>query len=224
MQTTWQTWGGFRGRDLTASGRPARSDGLPTAAVVTAGPADEPLTLAEACNFVRQDVGVDDALILTLVRAARQRCERVAEIQLVTATLAASFDGFARRLLLPRPLRTVAQVQYLDAAGATQSVSTDVYRVLTAKGLIEPKVNQFWPAAGPWADVYGYGGGWDGYPWATGSVVVTCDAGYGDASAVPAEIKAALLACVAHMDRNRDKPDVDYLDRLFLPFWSGVYR
>jgi uncharacterized phiE125 gp8 family phage protein len=189
-----------------------RHHAAPLSLVQTAAPAEEPLSVDEAKLFLRVDHGAEDALILALVRAAREAAERVTGRQLVTATWQLKMDCFPRwEFDLPRPpLRSVGFVRYVDYAGATQTVAAADYTVDTATqpGRVAPAYGKYWPPAIA----------------QLGAVTVEFSAGYGAAAAVPEAFKDRMRAYVNHCFVQREARDEAYLDRLFAGLWTGTYR
>lgn len=102
--------------------------------------AAEPITLAEAKNFLRVDTDADDALIGALITAAREMCESYTRRILVTTTIDEYFDGFpAHRgardrdvIYLSRgPVASVTSLKYVDAIGSEVTVDSGAYVVDT---------------------------------------------------------------------------------------------
>lgn len=166
--------------------------------VLVSGPAIEPVSLAEAKLHLRvdDDQTAEDALILGLIRAAREQTEAQTRRALVTQTWDARYTAFPDdngRLELPRaPLQSVASVAYLDSTGATTTLDPGDYMVDTASE--------------PGAVVLAYGGAWPTptlYPLAP--VRVRFTAGYGEgAGDVPESIRAAMLLLVGHLYEHRE--------------------
>lgn len=161
--------------------------------VQTAAPASEPITLTEAKLHLRVDTSADDALITSLIEAARQAAESFCARQFVTATWQYTLDAFPEddTINLPRPpLQSVTTLKYVDTAGATQTLSASKYTVDTSKfvGRIVPAYGESWPST------YGH----------IEDVEVTYVAGYGAAAAVPEAIKAAIKLLVADMYEHRE--------------------
>ena len=155
-------------------------------------PATEPITLAEMKLHSRIDVDEDDALINTLITAARMQIEQMASHRLITQTLALSIDDFPDSgiLYLEGPVQSVSSIQYYDLDGALQTWDNELYQVdITANpARVMPAYDETWP---DYLDDYN-------------SIVVTYIAGYGNAAAVPAIIKQAIKMLVAHWYNQRE--------------------
>jgi len=162
--------------------------------VRTVAPAELPVTLAEAkaqCRVFHDD---DDASLLALVRSAVARLDGRAGVLgrcLVTQTWRQDFWAWGT-LRLPFPDVQSAAVTYLDADGAQQSVAADdvilrdetVGVVDFVEGWTQPTLEA------------------DNRP----PVSVTFVAGYGAASAVPWEIRQAILL---HVEALYDRTPED---------------
>jgi len=126
--------------------------------------------------------------------AARLYVEDFLRRSLITTTWRHTLDSFPCDdvLELPRaPLVSVTSIAYVDTAGNTQTLSTDVYDVDTASlpGRIALKYLQIWPYLLP----------------VRNAVTVTFVAGYGaSGSAVPAPILAAMKLLIGHWYENRE--------------------
>lgn len=160
------------------------------------------MTLEEAKGFLRVTVDADDGLISELIVASRELFEAETGRQVVTAKwreLRTGFPARGRPIELSRPpLISVQGVEYLDAAGALQTLAADAYRVVTfsgplaAAGRIVPAPGSTWPDA------------LRGDP---DAVRIAFTAGYGAASASPAAVKLAIrqLVGVAYELRGPSK-------------------
>lgn len=162
---------------------------LPT--IVTAEPAEEPVTLAQARSHCRAEgTNVDDALVSSYIKAARVHVESYCGIRLVVQTVAmrcSSFGDFAS--LASAPLQSVTSIAYLNTDGNSQALATTVYQSLLY-GLspsIVLKPDQSWPSVLTRAD----------------AITVTAEAGYGAAAAVPQPIISAMLLLIAQWYDNR---------------------
>ena len=170
---------------------------------VTVAPSVEPVTLAEAKLHLRVDGTDEDSLITALIVAARQAAEHETGRSLVTQTLRLTLDAFPADggiELLRGPVQSITQVQYIDAAGATQTFTSSLYVLDNASEYaahyLRLAFNAVWPATRDQAN----------------AVWVDYAAGYGNAAAVPQAIKQWVLLAIGDMYANRersaDKPAV----------------
>jgi len=166
-------------------------------ALVTAPPA-EPVSLDEAKDHLRVKNGDEDVLLTGLIKAARQHVDgRDGWLNraLITQTWDLFLDAFPCSSDIPivvplPPLQSITSVTYLDDAGASQTWAATDYtvdaksepgRILPAYGLSYPSTRRVMNA-----------------------VTVRFVAGYGLAVAVPATLKLALGALVAHFYEHRE--------------------
>ena len=161
---------------------------------VIAGPALEPLSLEEAKRFLRITSNAEDDVVAALVAAARKRIERGTELALITQTVEVKLDGFwgscAIELPMP-PLQEVVSVEYLDAAGAIQTLASDTYKVSTHR-----RPGRVWLASGK---------SWPATKDEREAVTITFKAGFGDdPTDVPPNLIHAMRMLCAHYDRNRE--------------------
>lgn len=158
----------------------------------TVPPETEPVTLEEMKEHLRLDGAEEDALIESLIASARQYAEALTCRQLVTATWRLTLDAFpAGCIVLPRPrLQEVLSIQYVDAAGDTQTLAPELYQVdaESEPARLSPAFNTFWP----------------GTRHQMNAVVVTIRCGYGAAADVPAGVKTAIRMLAAHYYENRE--------------------
>ncbi len=159
---------------------------------VTTAPAIEPVTLAEAKLHLRVDADDDDALITSLIVAARIWCEGFQNRAFITQTITGYLDRFANSISLPQPpLISVESIKYFDTGGDQQTLSDSIYDVDTTSepGLITLAFNQSWPAI---RSVHH-------------SVEIIFKAGYGDAgSDVPDTVKSAMKLLIGHLYEHRE--------------------
>lgn len=164
------------------------------ALVLTQTPAIEPLTLADAKAHLRVDIVDDDALITSLITAARQWCEAFQGRAYVTQTWQLWLDSWPEgdEILIPRPpLQSVTSIKYYGADGAEYVMPATDY-------LVDTKSE-------PGRIVLGYGRTWPSVTLRPAStIVVEFVAGYGAASAVPEKVKQALLLLVGHWYAHRE--------------------
>ncbi|WP_395055191.1 head-tail connector protein [Polaromonas sp.] len=143
--------------------------------------AAEPVTLAEArlqCKIDADDT-THDALITSLITAAREFAEHYTGRALAGQTLEGALDSFpdCDYIDLPMPpVVSVTSIKYTDTAGAEQTLSTGAY-ALSAYGLgnrVNLAANGEWPSTQEVAD----------------AVRVRFVAGY---TTAPKAVKAAIL-------------------------------
>ena len=163
--------------------------------VLVTPPAAEPLSLEQAKGHLRVEVDDDDALISSLLQAAREKFEHDTWRALLTQTYDFVLDSFPpcnEAIRLPRPpLQSVTSVKYLDADGVQQTLAASVYKVDTASepGRLLLKEGEVWP------DTLAEGN----------AVEVRYVAGYGDApKAVPAMAMTALKMLLSHWYEHRE--------------------
>jgi uncharacterized phiE125 gp8 family phage protein len=159
-------------------------------------PAIEPVTLAEAKAHLRLDTDADDAYVLALIGAARERVELFLRRALITQMFDYTLDGFPanrRSIDLPRPpLQSVESVKYIDTAGSRQTLAAESYVVDCASneiGRVALAWNQFWPLT----------------RCSINAVVIRFIAGYGDAAEeVPQAIRHGILIEISNLYENRE--------------------
>ncbi|MER2537642.1 MAG: head-tail connector protein [Azonexus sp.] len=193
----------------------------------TAPPAAEPLSLAEAKAHLRVDASDDDALITALIGAARQYAETECQRVFVTQSWQLLLDSFPGPSLmgvpagvpfsLPKhailvdrsPVQTIDSIQYMDMAGAWQTMPVGDYAVdlNCCPARITPAFGKIWPITMP----------------QIAAVKVNFTAGYGTAAAVPQGIKAWMLIRIGTLYENRTETaninsgklePLPYIDRL----------
>lgn len=163
-----------------------------------APPAAEPVTLAEAKEWLRVDGVEEDAMIARLIVAAREAVERLAG-PLVTQSWRATMDrwppceGAALRVALGvSPLQEVSAVRVRDAAGAPQTIDAAMYRLVGAPDQAEIVFSGAPAAPGR----------------AVAGIEIDCVVGHGAPVSVPATLRQAVLECVARwFERRGDAPD-----------------
>ena len=156
-----------------------------------AGPAEEPVSLAEAKAFLRLDDTAEDGLVTTLIAAARIHVESVTSRAMLTQTWRLVLDAWPAQgeVTLPiAPLITVNAAWCYDSAGEPHEIAVPEIVADTAGSRI-------------WL------------PSQTGAaslrmrqaVEVDYTAGYGDEGTdVPADLRQAMLSLVAFWFERRD--------------------
>ena len=130
----------------------------PLRLILSAPPAVEPVTLAEAKAFLRVDIGNDDALITALTGTARDACERFTGHALVAQTWTLFLDDWPGKAVIkiPRPpLLSIAHVKTYDdtdtatlwpASNYFADTASDPGRLIARSGAVLPEATR--PAAG----------------------------------------------------------------------------
>ena len=173
---------------------------------LTAPPAAEPVSLADAKAWLRVDTGLEDAAISALIVSARMLVEAATRRALVTQgwrivadqwsqppRLAVWLDPLAslfapRGMKLPlAPLIAAPAIRVYDSSGQAQALDPSTWRLVDAPErarlvFASPPPQPGQTAAGIEIDVV---------------------AGYGDPPDVPAPLRQAILALVAHLYDNR---------------------
>lgn len=164
---------------------------------VIAGPAREPVTLAEVGLHARIDAATENSLLDIYIEAAREYFESAAAYTIHQQTLEITLDRWPRRdyIELPRatPLVSVSSITYYDGGGAATVWSSAEYEVDTDSipGRVYLPVNGSWPSS----DLR-----------RQNAVRIRYVAGIADspASDAPAAIKLPVLMLVAGMYENRE--------------------
>lgn len=161
-------------------------------AYLLAGPAEEPLTLADAKAFLRLDDSAEDALVTTLVTAARLHVEGTTARSMIAQTWRLVLDTWPadREVRLPvGPAISLTGITGYDEAGDPHEIDVSQFELDAATPrLLLP------------ADI-------DGMPQLRERQGLEIDyvAGYGtEAADVPADLKHAMLVLVAYWFENRD--------------------
>ncbi len=152
-------------------------------------PAAEPLTLAEAKNFLRVEHDADDDLIAALIAAARIHVEAETRRALVTQTWRLVFDRWPRSGKIdvrPAPLRSLVAARVYDAGGAAHAVDPQAFIAETASSTF---------AFAPWSLTQ------PGR--ASAGIEIDVSVGFGDADDVPEPLRQAVRLLLAHWYENR---------------------
>lgn len=167
------------------------------APVLVTPAAATPISADEAKTHLKVEGSDEDALIEGLVKGATQHLDGYAGVLgccLVTQTWRQDFDDFAKILRLPMRAAGVTSISWVDAAGATASIDAANYELQAdALGSFVRFIDDY-DFPGDLAE--------------TRAVRVTYTAGYGDAAAVPAPLKVAILLLVGHWYANREAVNV----------------
>lgn len=156
-------------------------------------PTSEPITTAEARDHIRADSTEDDAVIDAVIQAARSRAEAFLKQSLMATVWAYRIDwGFPAAIRLPiGPLvdPSTVSIDYVDDAGAGQTLATSAYQVSKGPtGVIIPAYGQTWPSTRQVLD----------------AVTVTFTAGVAAATSLPPAIVQAVKMTAAELYENRE--------------------
>lgn len=156
----------------------------------TVAPTTKVVSLIEAKDHLRVDIGDDDKLINALIDAATDQVERFTRRQLLTATYELTLDRFVSLIYLPRsPLKLVNSIKYLDVNG-----------VLTTLAATEFTVDN---TSEPARVVESEGNSYPNTQREINAVIVNYDAGFGAATDVPEIIKQVILLLIHDFYENR---------------------
>lgn len=96
-------------------------------------PAIEPMSVAQAKAHLRLDVGDEDSLVASWIKAARQQVEQDSELKLLTQTWELALDCFPYDMepinILTGPVQSVTSLKYYDHANVLQTHATTNYTV-----------------------------------------------------------------------------------------------
>jgi uncharacterized phiE125 gp8 family phage protein len=155
-------------------------------------PAIEPLSLAEAKDYLRVEHTDDDALIAALIAGARAHVEAQTRRALITQTWRHNRDAWPRdgRIEVPpAPLQALAAARVYDEEGMAQPIELESFIVDT---IAAPGVISFPPWSVP-APGQKYGG-----------IELDIVVGYGaTANDVPEPLRLAIKALLSHWYDNR---------------------
>jgi len=169
---------------------------------VTSAPASEPISTAEAKEWLRIDTAdsSQDAVLAILIKTARQKVEEFTRRAMITQTLsweAAGKDVARQEVELPRPpVQSVTSFTvYNDVNGSETSavVGTSNYQLTEGSVIVERNT------------------GWD-INRANRAATIVYVTGYGDASTdVPAPMRFCMLKLLALYYERRGDEDRDFV-------------
>lgn len=155
-----------------------------------AGPAEEPVSLAEAKAFLKVDDNAEDGLITTLIGAARLHVESVTGRALLAQSWRIVLDHWPESgvVKLPvAPLISVTAIAASDDYGASHDIGLGQFRSEPDR-LIVPRTVIGMPLTRE-----------------QGGIEIDYVAGFGsEPEDVPADLRRALLGLVAHWHEHRD--------------------
>lgn len=154
-------------------------------------PSEEPVSLSEAKQQIRVDGSDDDALISSLIVAARQMAENETGRALCTQTRECIKDYFPHDFILRgAPIQSIVSVSFIDSDGNDQVL--DPIDTLLDKdsepGYLVPAYGRDWPETLP----------------VPNAVRVRYVCGYGSAADVPQLIKQWMYLVIGAMYAQRE--------------------
>ena len=159
-------------------------------ATLLVAPTIEPWTVAEAKSFLRVEIDDDDAVITSLISAARNHVEALTRRGLLQQSWRIVRDAWppdGRIKLRIGPLRDVIAARVFDHAGHASAIDTNTFVVDAAAGIIAAPC---WTLPVPGRDVAG--------------IELDLDIGFGaNPTDVPAVLRHAIRTLVAHWYENR---------------------
>jgi uncharacterized phiE125 gp8 family phage protein len=166
--------------------------------VLTAGPAVEPVTLAEAKAHLRIDGSAEDTLVASLIVTSRLHVESGIGLALVTQSWSYFFDcwppGPALKLPL-RPVQAIDAVRLYDEDAVVTTLAPETYLLdgASAPARMVRQGATVWPRPGRIAN----------------GIEVAFTAGFGAAADdVPGPIRQAVLLLVAHWYEHRSPLEI----------------
>lgn len=162
------------------------------------GPANEPVTVEEAKDFLRLDTTDEDYIVDRLILAAREWMEDKAGLVLMTQTRELILDEWpdADIMEIPcYPIATISSVKYKDEDGTETTWAAANY-IVDAES-IPPRLSLAYSIEWPTATLL---------PINAIRVRFTC--GYASAAAIPQRVKQVLMQHV-HLNYDHRLPDED---------------
>jgi len=153
-----------------------------------------------AANIIlNQGYTAEDTVLASQITAARQFCEARQSKAYITQVWEMALPYFPGEIEIPiDPLQTVDSIVYTDSDGTATTLTADTEYVYSKRGL----VGRIVPA---------YGMTWPSFvPFPLDAVIVTFTCGYGAATAVPENIKAAMLLHIKIMRESYGPEDLKY--------------
>lgn len=177
---------------------------------ISTQPATEPLTIAEAKKFFREDRSIEDSLIDQFVSAARKSLERHTGYHLIDTEYEMYLKDFEDVKIPKLPVKSGSvSIKYVDETGTEQTLATSKYNVHEVDKPVEVEFLEDLPDLDEEEDTK--------YP-----VIITFTAGYGATEAdVPDDWKG-VVGLIAMVLWHRNTPKDNFEN--FNPLNLGVVR
>ncbi|MEO0618817.1 MAG: head-tail connector protein [Pseudomonadota bacterium] len=176
-------------------------------------PAREPLTVAETKLHLRLDTDDDDALITSLIQAARMHLERLLGRALISQTWVEIRDCWpvhrAPVLLARAPAQDIVDIRIVDRDGVAESLNEDDYFLdaVSAPPRLSRLATGDWPRPGR----------------SINGIEIEFVAGFGDTpDDVPAPLRQALLLLVCAWYETRQPVDFNSAVSALPPAVAGL--
>lgn len=173
---------------------------MPSALLVP--PGEEPVTLADLKSQLRVEINDEDELLISFIAAARAHVEALTRRNLVTQNWRIYLDVWPQRSCAPpfgrvvelplAPVARVLAVRFYDELGVAQIVDPQQYRLDQARVPARLVIDGIGRQPGH------HGNG----------IEIDVVVGYGDAAAVPAPLKQAILRLAALWFEHRHDGDI----------------
>lgn len=173
-----------------------------------ADPAVEPITLERARLHCRVNHTAEDALLTSLIVAAREHAENYLRRSLVQQDWRLTLDSFARNqfccsgmtgvIYLPRsPVLEILEISYVDDAGVTQTLQGYQVDTESVPARLSPAYAETWPTTREVMNAVSieYRAGY----------APTADSPPDPAGNIPQAIKQAMLLMIGHLFENREQ-------------------
>lgn len=152
----------------------------------------EPISVPDAKRHLRVDDTTDDAIIGGYIASAREWVEDETGLLLTQRQVTEPLSGFCSNLRLrawPIAADEPVTINYRDAEGGDQTITTATVTGATRPGVLYPGLGTRWPtrAAG---------------------ISVTFTAGYLSADAIPATLKQAMLVMLTAFYEDREGGEI----------------
>lgn len=157
---------------------------------VVVQPAFEAFTRQETKDYLKVDTDADDALIDSIIKAARFRAERYMGFAIALQTVEQRYELFKSCIPLAQGnVKDVVSIKYLDETEAEQTILSSVYGLDLFKTPQEVylKNDKSWPNT--YTD--------------RGAVRIQYRAGYDNAASIPNDLRIAMLLIISDMYENR---------------------
>lgn len=171
-----------------------------------------PVSVEQVKDWSRITHTSDDAVLVQIIKAAAEYIEGQTWRYLIRQTVEWHRDGFGYEIRIPRgPVASITSIKYIDDDDVEQTVSADDYQVSPRRGVIIPAYGATWPTPKCQLD----------------AVTVRAALGYADPTAVPKDLRVALLMVIDDMYEHRSAQselrleDNDVLQRLL---WANRWH